>query len=1031
MVFNKLVSFQIDYAPQYYLTKYISTHSRLQLIHINNKASPIVEGFFAVGTECPTDSGVPHTLEHLIFMGSHNHPYKGLLDMAGNLCMSSTNAWTATDQTVYTLTTAGWSGFKKLLPIYLDHILNPTLSEHAFTTEVHHIDPDDLEDKGVVYSEMQAMESDSDFIITLEKQRQMFPEGSGYRSETGGLTANLRELTNDAVKKFHEDMYSPDNLCVIVVGHVPQDELLKIMENFDSELPEFKGNRKKPFVDTKESQIPQRRSDLTQSEVEFPEVDESQGGMTFAWIGEPFPSHLNDLGVTILMEYFTKTALAPFTKELIETADPLANHVSFDTDDFMRTIVNLTFYGVPTERLGEAKEKVLDVIQNHSIDLSRIRQVVENEKWTFVQDCERSPFILSELCITDFLYGSDDGKLLEESLKDLKDFELLLQWEKSQWQELLQRNFVDNRPVIVLGKPSSSLYAQLEEEQKTRLEERKASLGDQGSRALKRKLEDAIKANSKAIPPELLEQFVVDDPVKSIDFIETKGITTIRNPLNDETDELTRRVLNQKPPNFPFFLHLEHFTSEFVHISFCLNTTTVKDVSLLPLYHVMCKIFSFPMRCEDGSIEPFEKVLSTLKAETIQSSLSMGIQGVFTNLLQVHIGSRYSNYKEAVKWIKHCLYDMVFDEERISIFIESFLSSIVELKRSGYDMLDSLINRHTFTPRAMKKSTDGLFVKDILQAYLDEINNGNFETKVLPKLEILRDQLRANFNTFHILISGNAEKMGDIYGPWMEYFGEYVDKQNEVMKVPPVPRLTDTLSDLGKDMRDTAHIVTTPASESSYVSVISNLPSGFDYYHPDYPAIVLAEEYLGCVEGPLWNGIRGAGLAYDGSIRKRMESSLIEFSFYRAADATGCFQAAKEIVHNFAAGVTKFEPNLLPAALSSVLLSMAQAESDYFSLAGKKYADIFCRNKEPNYNKQFLEKLGELTADDLQRVVKEYFVDIFNPRRGAVFISCHPTKLDSIRAFLQQEGYDVSVEELEEDSDYESDDDSCSDSQED
>ncbi|KAG0663579.1 hypothetical protein C6P45_000827 [Maudiozyma exigua] len=152
MDFKRLTSFKLDYAPQYHITKYISTRTKLQLVHINHKSSPLVQGYFAVATECLTDSGTPHTLEHLIFMGSKKFPYKGFLDTAGNLCMSSTNAWTATDQTVYTLTSAGWTGFKKLLPVYLDHILNPTLSDEACLTEVHHIDPEKLTDKGVVYS---------------------------------------------------------------------------------------------------------------------------------------------------------------------------------------------------------------------------------------------------------------------------------------------------------------------------------------------------------------------------------------------------------------------------------------------------------------------------------------------------------------------------------------------------------------------------------------------------------------------------------------------------------------------------------------------------------------------------------------------------------------------------------------------------------------------------------------------------------------------------------------------------------------
>lgn len=80
-------------------------------------------------TEAHDDDGLPHTLEHLIFLGSEKYPYKGVLDLLANRCLASgTNAWTDTDHTCYTMTTAGKDGFLELLPIYLDHVLYPSLT---------------------------------------------------------------------------------------------------------------------------------------------------------------------------------------------------------------------------------------------------------------------------------------------------------------------------------------------------------------------------------------------------------------------------------------------------------------------------------------------------------------------------------------------------------------------------------------------------------------------------------------------------------------------------------------------------------------------------------------------------------------------------------------------------------------------------------------------------------------------------------------------------------------------------------------
>lgn len=72
-----------------------------------DREGPKVNGFFTLATEIHDDSGAPHTLEHLCFMGSKSYCYKGVLDKLATRAYSNTNAWTATDHTAYTLDTAG------------------------------------------------------------------------------------------------------------------------------------------------------------------------------------------------------------------------------------------------------------------------------------------------------------------------------------------------------------------------------------------------------------------------------------------------------------------------------------------------------------------------------------------------------------------------------------------------------------------------------------------------------------------------------------------------------------------------------------------------------------------------------------------------------------------------------------------------------------------------------------------------------------------------------------------------------------
>lgn len=1026
MTFKKLINFKLDYAPQYNISKYISSRSGLQLVHINHSSSPLVQGYFAVATECPNDSGCPHTLEHLIFMGSKSFPYKGLLDTAGNLCLSSTNAWTATDQTVYTLTTAGWKGFKTLLPVYLDHIINPTLTDEACITEVHHIDPLSLDDKGVVYSEMDAIENQSWFITMLEKQRLMFENGSGYRSETGGLTENLKDLTNEEIKKFHKDLYSPANLCVIVSGNVPETELLNIIETWDQTLPILEnGSHKRPFIDSEPSQIPNKRSQTTESTVYFPEMDESQSEILFSWIGCNFLDYVDDLALSLLLDYFTETAIAPFNKLLVEIDDPYANSTDYWTDDFMKTIINIGIHGVPTEKLLETRDKVLEILKNHKIDIKRIKQVVDNGKWDYILRCEKNgDSMLSQAVISDFIYGTQDGKSLERTLKTTEDFDTLLNWTEENWKSLLDRIFNNNNPVIVLGKPSEKMYKEIDTMKEKLLEERNQKFNTNEKAKLKEILENAKLHNDIPIPTSTLKEFELNDPSKTVDFIHTKSITLLPNfSNNDNSNPLTERIINSKPKDFPFFMHLEAFSSQFIEFHVLLNTNSIKDTKLLPYYHVFDELFSMPMKGENDVIIPFEDVVSQLKSETVDSNITLGLNGSSPDLIDFRIRCKANDYAKAVKWIKYCLFDMVFDEKRVNVLLENYLNSIVELKREGNIMLESLSNRKMYTERCMKKSADPLFVEEILEDILEDIENGKYDDKILPKLETMRYQLRSNFSKMHILIMGDIDKIENVlYEPWKELAEQLKDAQNDnTIKIPPTPRLIDSLSKLGKNPKSIAHIITTPASESSYMNVVTKVPFDLDYHHPDYAAVSLASEYLQCVEGPFWKGIRGAGLAYGANMIKMVESNSWAFSIYRGADILKCYEVGRQIVNSYVSGAVEFDSQLIQGAMSSIINHIATVEKGYFEASLNKYSDLFFSNRGSNFNKLYLEKLANVTATDLQSAMKKYFVNLFEADKSAIYIACHPSKLEATQEFFEKEGYDVEIEELEDDEEEESD----------
>jgi hypothetical protein len=95
--FSLLQSFPVENAPVT-LSKWRSNKTGLTVV-VGNHSSPITNGYFTIASEIFDDTGRPHTLEHLIFLGSKEYPYKGVLDQLANRAGSNgTNAWTANDR---------------------------------------------------------------------------------------------------------------------------------------------------------------------------------------------------------------------------------------------------------------------------------------------------------------------------------------------------------------------------------------------------------------------------------------------------------------------------------------------------------------------------------------------------------------------------------------------------------------------------------------------------------------------------------------------------------------------------------------------------------------------------------------------------------------------------------------------------------------------------------------------------------------------------------------------------------------------
>ncbi|KAF8560437.1 hypothetical protein OG21DRAFT_1531918 [Imleria badia] len=1016
--FDLVQHFQLDYTDVV-VSKWRSRASGLTLVHLDYEA-PLINGYFVVATEIFDDSGCPHTLEHLVFMGSEKYPYKGIIDHLANRGFSEgTNAWTDNDHTAYTASTAGEQGFLQLLPIYLDHILYPTMSKAAFVTEVHHINAKG-EDAGVVYSEMQGRENTSGDLMALRSQRILYPPGSAYRSETGGLMEALRVLTVEQIRQYHSTYYVPHNLSLVVTGKLSSGtrSLLSVLQekvepsiiaHGQNQGPRPKG-WKRPFVETASANR-EGIKEVTKESVEFPEKDESQGELLITYNGPPPTAFLERKALDILSTYLTSSPVAPLNKEYVEIESPLCSYIYF-SEDSRATMVDLPVYigSVPAEYLDTFDEKLSASFRRivaEGIDMSRMSMVINRDERQLRSKLESAKGdTFSGTIITDFLYGATDGSDLRGALDEIKYYNILKTWNSSQWTELLKRYFVDQPYTVVIGRPSANLVEKLETIEKARLAAQVEKLGPEGLANATRELEAAKTEHELPIPKEILTSFPVPD-VKSISWIPVKSVQelgkgrsiTSRPPLQSD---LEKHIESDGEP-LSMFVQYDHVKSDFVGIHAFFSLANVPDELRPYLSTYAAAFFSLPVKLENGEVLGHEEVVNQLDDLTVSYEAGLGLSDQFTEFARISFKVETAHYESAVTWLRDLVWGSVFDKERLLVSAAKLAQSLPELKRDGSNVLSSVWAETLFDKSSTSLAGAILSQADFVPKLIKDLQE--CPEQVIAAFEKLRKCL-TDPSGIRISVTGNVLGLKKPRSTWKEKLGHL-----GTSTLAPVKLTCETLNELGKNPVRRAVVVSLPTIESSFVSHTTKGIQGFD--HPEFPALRVALEALNATESFLWRSVRGAGLAYGAYMTADREAGLITFSLYRSSNSVEAFKEVNNVVSGLVDGSIELNETTLDAAKSSIVYAVTKNVATAGRAAINSFTNQALKGLSQDHNLQLLEQYQAVTKGDILASLKKYILPIFSPSTSTVVVVTAPSKVDQISEGLTGYGFDVEKRTLE------------------
>ncbi len=197
----------------------IQCDNGLTVIHQEISATPVVvvDVWVRAGAiaEPSAWSGMAHFLEHMIFKGTHRLA-PGFFDQAIESRGGMTNAATSHDYAHFFLTIAA-DALPDTLPYLADLLLHASIPADEFVRE-----------RNVVLEEIRQAYDDPDWVGFQALSEQIY-QGHPYGRPVLGTEAILSQRSPEEMRRFHQAHYQPDKMTVVIVGGIPQDQALDMI----------------------------------------------------------------------------------------------------------------------------------------------------------------------------------------------------------------------------------------------------------------------------------------------------------------------------------------------------------------------------------------------------------------------------------------------------------------------------------------------------------------------------------------------------------------------------------------------------------------------------------------------------------------------------------------------------------------------------------------------------------------------------------------------------------------------------------
>ncbi|KAJ2663781.1 hypothetical protein IW148_002339 [Coemansia sp. RSA 1199] len=1005
---------------------------------------PIYTLAIYVPTLPQNDTGEPHTLEHLVFCGSKRFAHRGYLDALA-LCNFSlgTNAWTYEDVTCYTLTTASEEALSNVMAAYLDHVLSPQLRDEQFVTEVYHYDSKGRE-HGVVFSEVLGSESEEAEVCERRMLQLLFGEDAAYAKSFGGLTRSVAQLTNAEVAEYHKQFYDACNITMVVTGPVGA-QFEQALEDIPSEILHSSGHDSRRMIPINVPEGP------VSARVLFA-ADSRVGSVQFGWRGPMGSDVETATALEILLEYLTEEASSPLSMRFVECKRPVASSVMGYVKESIPTTMFISFDGVPygdgEDSEGESgdEDESDDEEESEPEDEDESKSDESGDDITRLLDegyfAELLKIELERVYTTQFdgdaqalqraaeQHGQRLAKRMESHADDTLQHTIgidivashfatgkfavgtrarifdvvaeLAQRPVKYWLELLKTWLLDARTCHVCTVPDATMSARLDAERQQIEEANAATVVDAAEHDQRIAL--AVEANRVDLPATVRAGIPEPDAGGTSALPHTQLCAEAHAPL------AAVQVLRSDTQFVNVRLHvpmasmpeaLRPFLALFQGLLF--NTDVQLPVGAVHNGATLTE----PLHISYATMDQQLAELTTTRGSSVGMGVEQFISSWTDEVFVVSLHTTPEKYADAVRCAVQALVFGSFVTERISTVAQNMLADIAQIKRDGESVLTACVARLSAQDQVGRPRwiTNHVSLFDQERVLRQVVRDAASVATYLDEIRRVMVHAPGMFLSLGMADTDDAQQLTNTFvREWqtcMDAYAQYVPIAEQPKDPFAIPR-ESRLPQLAEPLR--VHVTLRsiqasfaaicvpcalrehPPSEADFDTQLAQLPAR------DFYALQLLLELLHRTDGPLFNAVRGMGLAYGAYFELRERRGQLMFSCTRASNVSGAILAMRALVERVGEHWDEYVGAFEVAMARSALVFSAVDEQVtpgsvlmmcVVSAIGG-FASVDMRNRWRAAH------LRAVTIDDMRRVFDTYVRRLVDPKVPAIHVVLTP-----------------------------------------